>query len=164
MKRIELTQGKFALVDNVDFGWLNQWKWYAWTNRRGHWQARRWITIKKGVRLMVLMHRIILAAPEGLYVDHVNGSGLDNRRGNLRPCTPMENQQNQHRFRGISKYKGVVFTGKKWVARITVDRALKYLGTFDLEEDAAKAYDVAALKHFGEFAFINAAAPPESED
>jgi hypothetical protein len=94
-------------------------------------------------------------------VDHVNGDGLDNRRANLRVATRAENQRNtrgrpQHR---ASMHKGVALcAGKRvrpWRATIQIDGHQVHLGYFGEEEDAARAYNAAALLHFGEFAFLN---------
>jgi hypothetical protein len=82
-KLIPLTQGKFAIVDNADFDWLNQWKWYA-VKSYNTWYARRFSSIP--------MHRQIMSAPSGTEIDHRNHNGLDNRRQNLRFSTSAENQ------------------------------------------------------------------------
>ena len=103
------------------------------------------------------MHREILGLkPEDPDVDHWDGDGLNNRRGNLRPCTKAQNCCN----RGVSKnnlsgYKGVRRSGTKWTARIRFKRKLKYLGIFPTAHDAASAYDDAAIELFGEFAWTN---------
>ena len=104
------------------------------------------------------MHRLIMQAIDGQYVDHINGDGLDNRRENLRICTHAQNMQNQMPVRlGTSKYKGVSWdkVAKKWAAHINLDGKPKKLGRFVAEEDAAKAYDSAAIEHYGEYARPN---------
>ena len=152
MKRIKLSQGKYALVDEADYKWLNQWKWYM---RGGGLPpyAWRWDENHKYVG----MHRAILRAPNGIYVDHINNNGLDNQRRNLRLCTQNQNCQNRQKVAGTSKYKGVCKRkGRKtWISEIRVTRKLIYLGAFQHQEDAAKAYDIAALKYFGKFAYTN---------
>jgi len=106
----------------------------------------------------VRLHRFIMGFPEGLSIDHIDGNRLNNRKSNLRICTHAQNMCNQ-KFRegGSSRYKGVAWhaRGKKWVAQITVEYRNVYLGLFATEEEAAKAYNIAALKHHGEFARIN---------
>lgn len=103
------------------------------------------------------MHRIIVDAPAGMVVDHINHDALDNRRANLRVCTQSQNLGNQIRKLGSSKYKGVSWhkAAQKWHARIQKNDAHVSLGLFDSETDAARAYDSAAREHFGEFALCN---------
>jgi hypothetical protein len=101
----------------------------------------------------VLLHRLIMNAPPGVEVDHENGNGLDNRRSNLRLATPAQNNGNQKPRGGSSVFKGVCWHKQrgKWYARISH----RSLGLFAVEEDAARAYDKAALQEFGEFARCN---------
>lgn len=105
------------------------------------------------------MHREILNVPAGLECDHINGNSLDNRRANLRAATRQQNCWNNRKRKpnSLSKYKGVSFSkrGKPWKATLTVDGNWIYLGSYNSEKEAAKAYDKAAKKHFGEFAKLN---------
>ena len=156
MKKIPLTQGKFAIVDDADYDWLNQWEWH--TNTSGHKQyARRYEYDGLGGRKVVYMHRFILGSIKGKHTDHINGNGLDNQRSNLRTCSNRENQQNQFAVRGSSRFKGVCWSSrnKKWHSRIRTNRGYIYLGVFDIEENAAEAYDKAAMEYFGKFAKTN---------
>jgi len=100
------------------------------------------------------LHRLLLDAPPGLQVDHIDGDPTNNRRSNLRLCTHAENGKNQRRpstnssgFKGVSWHK----RDKRWYARIMINRKNKHLGCFDTPEDAKAAYDVAAERLFGEF-------------
>lgn len=107
-----------------------------------------------------LMHRWLMDTPEGVFVDHINNNGLDNRRENLRLCTPHENSMGQgvNPNRGTSKYKGVYLHNSgpnPWVAEIKHNRKLHYLGCFKTEKDAARAYNEAAEERFGAHAFLN---------
>jgi hypothetical protein len=152
-KEIQLTQGQVAIVDDADYEWLSQWKWHVnsngYANRTEH-QSSKATTIS--------MHRLITDAPKGMDVDHIDGNPLNNQRSNLRIATRTENQRNQRAVRGgSSQYKGVHIhrqTGK-WEARIKVNRQGIYLGLHSSEIDAARAYDEAARKYFGEFAKTN---------
>lgn len=101
------------------------------------------------------IHRMLLAAPAGMNVDHVNGNVLDNRRANLRLCSVAENQRNiGKRVTNTSGYKGVYKQGKSWVAEITVDRKTFYLGAFQTPLLAHGAYAQAARKYHGDFARV----------
>ena len=104
------------------------------------------------------MHRVILKAKKGQYVDHRDRDGLNNQRYNIRICTNTQNLQNSKKQKGTtSKYKGVYLfsKNKKWVSSITVNGKAYYLGCFKIEKEAAIAYNKAAKKHFKEFARLN---------
>jgi hypothetical protein len=158
MKRIKLTQGKYALVDDEDFEWLNQWKWHAF--KRPHtFYASRNICSSDGKRGLLLMHRLLTEAPKGREVDHKDGNGLNNQRVNLRVCTDQENRQNRCKpSHNKSGYKGVSWhkRSKKWHAQIGANGIkMKSLGYFTNKIEAAKAYDSAARKYHGEYARLN---------
>lgn len=157
MKKIPLTQGKFAIVDNRDYLRVSKFKWYASCVRKFLWYAKRHTPRRNGKQGTILMHRLILDAPKGAHTDHINGNGLDNRRSNIRPCTNRQNCQNQQKRRGTSKFKGVCWhkTSGWWRAQIGHLGKVIYLGDFTNEKDAAEAYDKAAVKYFGEFANTN---------
>lgn len=155
-KKIPLTKGKTALVDDEDYAELSKYSWHAIRNRHT-WYARRgeW---RDGNQHIIRMHRQILDAPPNKDVDHINRNGLDNRKENLRFCTNAQNQANKRPQTGASsKFKGVSLrkqTGK-WQAYIKKNGDQHYLGVFDDEEGAARAYNEAAEKMFGEFARLN---------
>lgn len=163
-RRIRLTRGLYAKVDPEDFEYLNQFKWYATSDKNCNVYAERTV-MRGGRKRNVLMHREIMRLRRGsggkkkLYVDHINGDGLDNRKANLRVVTPRQNAWNSRHGSGYgkSKYKGVWWDkgAKKWCATIAVGGRRRRLGRFDDEEEAAKAYDAAARRYCGEYAKLN---------
>lgn len=151
MKSIPLTQGKFALVDDDDYEWLSQWKWYA-KQDRNKWYAVR----KESPTKMIRMHRVILNAAPGVEVDHWDGDGLHNWRGNLRRCTTTQNQGNRGKqvnntsgFKGVRPYRG------KYQAQIQFKGKVIHIGYYATAEEAAHSYDEKARGLFGPFAKTN---------
>lgn len=161
MKKIKLTQGQFALVDDADYDDLNQYKWYALKEHDGNFYAARMSSRREGNRFVIRMSRQILRLKFGdrRQADHRNHNTLDNRRGNLRVCTHQENQRNQkHQKRKTSsQFKGVCWCKrrKKWQTQIYINKKVKFLGYFETEEEAALAYNEGAKKYHGEFAHLN---------
>lgn len=161
---IKLTQGYRTLVDVDDYERLNKHKWYCQIHRTNgvitHLTAQRSVKTN-GKGSIVLMHREIIDAGN-LFVDHINGNFLDNRKCNLRAVTTSQNAMNKQRSRmkTSSRYKGVKKESRwklknKWSANIGVGGKKIYLGLFRTEKDAALAYNQAALTHFGSFSRLN---------
>lgn len=157
MKQIPLSQGQFALVDDEDFEWLNQWKWQALKHRDSFYAVRN--TGGRIARKCIFMHRLIMGLTDSkIEVDHEDLNGLNNQRNNLRKATRSQNAANMRsRKNSSSKYLGVYWDNnrQKWSAAITKNYKKKFLGYYDNETDAAKAYNDAAAKTHGEFANIN---------
>lgn len=171
MKEIKLTQGYVAIVDDEDYELINQFNWFPSKSGNIVYAGRRATKNKK--RYNIQMHRLIMGLESGckLIVDHINHNGLDNRKENLRVCTQQLNTRNSRKRKDChSKHKGVgrkrdsylskttnkiTYYPYKWSATIHVNGSNIYLGDFKLEEDAARAYNEAAIKHFGEFALLN---------
>jgi len=103
------------------------------------------------------VHKLIMNGGVGTVTDHINGDRADNRKANLRVCSQAQNARNARLSRRSSSgYKGVSWDCRgRWLARIRVDGELKHLGRFDCKIEAAKVYNVAAVKYFGEFAKLN---------
>jgi hypothetical protein len=121
--------------------------------------AQAWTRGQDGRRRNILLHRLIVDAPQDVQVDHINHDGLDNRRANLRLATRSQNQANMRAetIGATSRYKGVSwekFT-QRWKACITVHGKGVTLGRYGAEEEAARAYDQAAIEAWGEFACVN---------
>jgi hypothetical protein len=156
-RRIYLGEGRFTIVDPQDYYWLNYFHWCI-NGRREQLYAIRSDIVADGKAKFVRMHREIMKPPKGLVVDHRFGNTLDNRRANLRLATKAQNMQNRRKRKDTSsQFIGVSFDKnyKKWVSQIVYQRKRKWLGRFDDEINAAKAYDEAAKKHHGEFARLN---------
>ena len=157
---IPLTQGKFALVDECDAEWIESFgKWYAAGRDRTYYAARG--GSKSSQR--IFMHWLIAGCKRP---DHVNRNGLDNRRINLRAATGTQNIANQGLSRrNTSGYKGVSWhrPAGLWTVNIRVEGRVTHLGYFEDPVEGARAYNAAALEHFGEFAWLNPL-PPESGD
>jgi hypothetical protein len=165
VRYIPLTRGKFAIVDADDFEKFGKLKWFA-SGPEKYPYAVRAIYHKDGLKETLYLHREIIKASGGeiaqqgrILVDHINRRTLDDRKVNLRWATKSENAANMEvdkegcssKYRGVFWHKGA----KKWVARITVGRKRIHLGVFDDEIEAAKAYDEAARKYYGEYARLN---------
>ena len=160
MKIIKLSQGCEALVDDKDFEMLNKFKWFY--SPRGKYCHYATKTKKiKGSRKCIntYMHRLIMGLERGdnKQVDHINGNGLDNRKGNLRFCTTSQNFQNTQNFNNKNGYKGVVFHKKtgKYTARIWKNYKRYSLKYHKTPQEAAIAYNDKAKELFKTFAFLN---------
>ncbi len=156
MKKISLTQGKYAIVDDEDFEYLSQWKWCVDKTTYGTFIAVRW---DKNHKSNMRLHRLVVDAPDGMQVDHINHDTLDNRKKNLRVVTCQQNQQNQKpRSNTTSKFKGVCFRQReqKWIAKISENHKQIHLGYFDTEEEAARVYRKKAKELYGEYRYKQA--------
>ncbi len=156
---IALSSGKRAMVDDEDYIRLSSYKWSVMKTWDGMWYAFRTASTKGGKpKRTVYLHRAILNAPKNKMVDHRNGKTLDCRRKNIRLADKYQNQWNRKKVKNASGYKGVRRNSKnRWDAGIVYRGKYRYLGNFKDPKDAAKAYDRAALRLFGDFARINKA-------
>ncbi len=152
-KRIELTNGGFAIVDEEDYAVLSRWSWrkdqYGYATRVQHVEK----IDGKWRRKTIFMHRQIFGdVPKD--IDHINRDRLDNRRSNLRSATRSENNANAKiRKDNTSGHKGVYWHSdrNKWTAEIAMNKKRTYLGIFVDIEDAVAARKAAEIKLFGEF-------------
>lgn len=156
--RIRVGFGVYALVDDEDAKRVSRHDWHVKSSAHTSYAFTQSKAVGANQRLL---HRYILGLKPGEIGDHVNGNGLDNRRVNLRKVTAAENSRNSFvatREKGkSSQFKGVVRHGNRWIAQIKADGRQRRLGYFDDEQKAARAYDAAAVQHFGEFAKTNEA-------
>jgi hypothetical protein len=147
----------FSLVDDDVFEWAGKINWHVLECENMFYAVRN-VGLPDGSRTLSLLHRDILNAGPGEFVDHIDFDGLNNLRQNIRLCSKQQNNRNQRiRKDNTSGYKGVHLKKSSglWVARIQVGPKRIYLGEFETDADAAKAYNVSATEFFGEFAYIN---------
>ncbi|MFA5293027.1 MAG: AP2/ERF family transcription factor [Phycisphaerae bacterium] len=153
LRAIKLTLGKYAIVSLEDYEKLNRHKWRALRSPKCFYAVRS----EKGKT--IYMHNEVLAPAPGMVIDHIDHNGLNNSRQNLQLATRSQNACNRRKrdSKCTSKYKGVWFNKRegKWMSAIKVDGKRIYLGYFDNEFDAARAYDIAAKKYHGKFAVLN---------
>jgi len=151
MKKIKLTQNKYALVDNEDYPILSMFNWYANKNKT----HRTFYAVRVNGNKKIHMHRYILGTPKGMETDHIDGNGLNNQKKNLRICDHAENQRNKDKPKNnTSGFKGVSWCerNKKWLVRISLDRERIYLGHFKSKMKAYEAYCKGCIKYHGKFA------------
>lgn len=168
---IWLTQDKYTIVDNEDYQHLIKWKWQfrrTPNSHNGYADRHEYIgkIDNKYQTYRVHMHRELIEVPSNMFVDHINRDSLDNRKENLRVCTIGENARNARpRSDNTSGYKGVSWhkRDKKWTANISYKENNNIirvsLGYHNTKDEAAIAYNKAAQKYHGEFAYINSVSP-----
>ena len=154
MIRTLKVNGCEVLIDEDDYELVKQYSWHINPNRKDRKTVRGVVNGKK-----VYLHRFLLGVTNrDVLIDHINRNPLDNRKSNLRLCTPSQNQYNRGPNKNsTSRYVGVHFCNarKKFVSQICFKRKGTTIGAFDCEVEAPKARDKQAKKLFGEFAYIN---------
>lgn len=154
MASLILPSGEEVLFDDCDVELVSHFRWYA-ARRKG----RVYAATSSRDEARIFMHRLIMGDPRGKTIDHREGVGLDNRRGNLRVCTQAQNCLNAGVKRPWKTFKGVFFDARpdrgRWWAQIAINRKRYFAGYFDSEVEAARAYDRMAVEHHGEFARLN---------
>lgn len=162
MKEIALTRGKVALVDDEEYEFLNQWKWFAREDKNNFYAIRNeHTTLQKSVyqTKTIYMHRLILGIENPkILVDHKDHNGLNNQKSNIRTSTNQQNSCNKKKHaKASSKYKGVSWHKGicKWHSQIYADGKKKSLGYYPDEKKAADSYNIAARYYHKEFASLN---------
>ena len=155
MKEIELTQDQVAIVDDDDYEYLSQWKWYA--HKRTRKNGDKFDARTRSGNKKILMHRLIMKVLQAeIEVDHINGNPLDNRKDNIRCCTRQENSRNSNSGRKNKfGYKGVTVQNKNIYAQIFDGKKHIFMSGFRTIEEAALSYDKKAIELFGDFAKLN---------
>lgn len=169
MKLIPLSQqgklkGKyFTQVDDDVYDWAMQWRWFILKS------AKRKYAVRWDGKTIILLHRAIMNTPKGMVVDHINHDTLNCQKYNLRNCTSAENSMNRtakntgaSQYLGvykqitINKYKGKIYSPiTRFCVSLMHNKKYIYIGAFKEEIEAAKAYNMAAIKYHGEFANLN---------
>ena len=151
-----LSQGLVATIDKVDYSRVSKLKWFAGKDYNTVYAFAN-ITKPQG-RRRLMMHQLISDTNDGEECDHIDGNGLNNCRSNLRACTHQQNIFHAKPYRNTSsQYKGVSWNkkAKRWIANIRLNNKVTYLGSYGDEVEAALAYNKAAEKLFGEYAYLN---------
>lgn len=151
MKIILLTKGHFAQVSDEDYADLNAYKWYY--HNKGY--AARYLN---DIKQHIFMHNVVANTPDDKEADHINHDKLDNRRENLRNATKSQNLGNRLvNKNSTTGYKGVLYhkINENYIARIQIGKSRKFLGSYATAIAAAIAYNNAAIKYFGEYAYLN---------
>jgi len=149
---VTLTKGYVAIIDADDLEIVNTSNWYASVKPRTVYAIRA--VYNNGTQQILRLHRIIMKAPFGMEVDHINGNGLDNRKINLRVVSKNENAKNKRmNLNNSSGFKGVSWSNKrgKWLSQIQHDGTAIYLGCYLSKEEAYEVYCAASEKYHGEF-------------
>ena len=149
-----LVPSRQILLDSDDLAYISFYRWRL--HRVG--KKRIWRIMRSSVGRTIYLHRQLMEFPDNLTVDHINRDSLDNRRSNLRACTVAENNLNSAGFTGgTSRFKGVAWTKArgKWTVFGGRRGARVFVGAFDSEIEAARAYNEYAKQHFGPFAYLN---------
>jgi hypothetical protein len=147
MKKIPLNHGKFALVDNEDFDFINQWTWRinncGYANRTQYLGGGR----KNQIQIGIQMHALINNTPKGFHTDHINHNKLDNRKSNLRTATSSQNGINRKGLQTNNKsgHNGVSWYANAWNAEIKLHQKKIWLGRFKTLKDAISARKKAEL-------------------
>ena len=156
-----INSGMFAIVDDEDYELVSKFRWHL-KQKGGRYYARCKMFMGylsgKSIGCSMYLHRLILRPPKNKQIDHHNHNCLDCRKTNLRVCTNGQNKQNSRScINSSSKYKGISWNkrNKKWVAAIKNNGKTINLGSFVDEQMAALAYNEAAQKYFGEYAYLN---------
>jgi hypothetical protein len=143
MKKIKLTQNKYALVDDDDYEVLNKLKWHTAKYAGGIFYAQRSEKVNGKFRYYPMTRKIMGTSPKGKIVDHIDGDGLNNQRKNLRFASVSQNGMNRKdNCNNVSGFRGVTYNknAKKWQAQTMSRGKPVYLGLYKNILEASRAY------------------------
>jgi hypothetical protein len=146
---VRFRNGISTVLDTADIPVFLAYRWNVYRYGKG------WYVTTGMDNKTAYLHRFLLGNPEGMQVDHRNRNTLDNRRSNLRVCTPLQQSANTRPKRDGKRFKGISRNHLQWRAYICRDRKFYTIGNFATPEEAARAYDRVAWEWFGEFAYLN---------
>lgn len=156
MKKIELSRGLYATVDDEDFGRLMKYNWYAKSHHGNEYAVRH--STEKGQTKTIRMHREIMGLRDGEQIDHIDRNGLHNEKNNFRFCSTTQNLQNRGlQNHNTSGFKGVSWDAKrnKWIVQISANKKRTKGGHFTCIIKAAKKYNELAKELHGAYAVLN---------
>lgn len=148
MKELILTNGEKVQLDDQDYDYYNQWSWF---------RSHTGLVYRHTRQGHIALHKLICPVSESMEVDHKDRNQLNCQRSNLRPATHSQNGANKIAPPNTSGYRGVYWNRAKgrFHAQIKKNKQTIYLGLYQSPEEAARAYDKAAKKYFGDFAILN---------
>lgn len=152
MKKIELTQGQYALVDDWWFDYLNEWKWFAhWSIYTKSYYAQR-NEGKHPNRTVVHMSRVIMNTPDDMRCDHRDHDTLNNQEYNLRNVTRSQNGMNSKHYKtnALGEHHIIKYWGKYRV-QIYKDKKRVFCESFVTLDEAKRVRDMMLEKFHGEF-------------
>lgn len=157
---LPISKGMKTKIDKEDFERLSRDGFLKWNAQIVG--KKVYASKNVGRHRKVYLHRYLKDAPTGMVVDHIDGDSLNNTKANLRLCYHRDNIRNskgkegrQSEFKGVSQQSR---GSRSWFAQISIGKEHVSLGSYSCPEDAAKAYDIAAMILFGDFCKPNYAA------
>jgi len=155
---IAISQNKICVIDDCDLELISRYKWHYYARIGGTcgYAFANIYSKETQKQQRIAMHRLIMQCPAGLFVDHIDGNGLNNTRANLRICSRAQNNANRRSARSsMSMYLGVCLFKGRWRAQIRQNGKKTHIGLYDTEIEAALAYNRMAQICHGEFARLN---------
>ena len=132
---LQISQDKYILFDRDDYEKISQYRWHSGGSENNYAYTR--VNGKH-----TSLQRFLTDCPDGLVVDHINHDTYDNRKENLRICTPKENSHNRSKQGGVHRHRD------KWKATISINGKRTYLGVYNTYEEALKVRKEAEKQYY----------------